>query len=64
MRIPAGESFIQVCDQRRAMKVDELPSEDSAHAINIGSVCPVRVVHTGEGNAFFLALESCEHHMG
>tara|TARA_B110000285_G_scaffold177966_1_gene200022 strand:+ start:254 stop:394 length:141 start_codon:yes stop_codon:yes gene_type:complete len=46
------------------MQVDELASKDGAHAVNVSSVSPVRVVYACEGYAFFLALESREHHMG
>jgi hypothetical protein len=46
------------------MQVDELAPQDAAHALDVSSVSPVRVVHACKGYTFLLALESCEHHMG
>ena len=45
------------------MEVDELSSENMAHAVDVCGVCPVRIVDASEGYALLLALQCCVHHM-
>ena len=64
VRVAGDEVVVQARDQRGGVQVYELSTEDLAHAGGVGGVAPVGVVHACESDAFFVALESGELHVG